>query len=257
MKSLSSEWIKTKRTPIRWLTFLAPVVFAALVIWYYSMRKITVDTQISIFQTFFGVWATMVIPLGAGLISGLMIQQEELAGSFNGFLGSKLPRHCLYFGKFAMLFLSSTGSILLATLSLVIGFSVILKISIPWSAFIVAAIMAIIGAIPLLAFHIWISFAWGMGASIGIGGFGLLIAALMATSLGDKVWQFVPWAWSVRLSMLPGAYLLYKPDYPTEIISSRFLINQAIIGLLPVAVFSVVMLLGGLVWFKKWEGRKS
>lgn len=259
MKILSSEWIKTKRTPIRWLIFLVPVIFAALLIGYYSIRAISADIQISIFQVFFEVWTAMVIPLGAGLISGLMIHQEELAGSFNGFLGCKLPRHDLYLGKFAILALSSTGSILIATLSLVVGFSVILKISIAWPIFIAAAIMAIIGTIPLLAFHLWISFAWGMGASIGIGGAGLLIAALMGTTLGDKVWQFVPWAWPIRLSMLPGAYLLYKPgmDYPPEVISSGFVINQAIIGFVPAAVFFAVMLFGGLVWFKRWEGRKA
>jgi ABC-2 type transport system permease protein len=258
VKILSSEWIKTKRTHIRWLTFLAPVIFAALVIGYYSIREISTDIQTSIFQVFFEVWAAMVIPLGAGLISGLMIHQEELAGSFNSFLGSKLPRYYLYLGKLAILALSSTVSILIATLSLVVGFNAILKISIAWPVFIAAAIMAIIGTIPLLTFHLWISFAWGMGASIGIGGAGLLIAALMGTSLGDKVWQFVPWAWPVRLSMLPGAYLLYKPgmDYSPEIISSGFVINQAIIGLVPVAVFFAVMLFGGLVWFKRWEGEK-
>jgi ABC-2 type transport system permease protein len=256
---LSSEWIKTKRTPIRWLTFLAPMIFAALIIGYYSIRTVPGDIQISIFQMFFEVWTAMVIPLGAGLISGLMIHQEELAGSFNGFLGGKLPRNYLYLGKFAILILSSTVSILIAVLSLVIGFSVILKISIPWPIFIAAAVMAIIGTIPLLAFHLWISFAWGMGASIGTGGAGLLIAALMGTSLGDKVWQFVPWAWPIRLSMLPGAYLLYKPgmEYPPEIISSGFVINQAITGLIPSVVFFAIMLSGGLVWFKRWEGRKA
>lgn len=258
MKIFISEWIKTKRTPIRWLTFFTPVIFVALIVWYFSLKAITLDTQVSIFQAFFEVWTALVIPLGAGLISGLMIHQEELAGSFNGFLGSKLPRRALYLGKLTMLILLTSASTLLALLALLAGLSFILNIPLSWPIFIIAALMAMIGTLPLLAFHLWISFAWGMGASIGIGGGGTLIAALMATSLGNKIWQYVPWAWPVRLTGLAGAYLLYLPGmkYPPEIISSGFIADQAIKGLIPAAVFFLVMLVGGLIWFKRWEGRK-
>ncbi|WP_084295260.1 lantibiotic immunity ABC transporter MutG family permease subunit [Caldanaerobius polysaccharolyticus] len=247
MKILISEWIKIKRTPIRWLTFLTPVIFAAFIIWYFSLRAITVDTQISIFQAFFETWTTLVIPLGAGLIPGFMVHQEELAGSFNGFLVSRLPRRDLYFGKLTMLILLVLTDTLLATLALVIGLNFILDIFISWPVFMGAAIMAMIGTLPLLAFHIWISFAWGIGVSIGIGGGGILIAALTATSLGDKIWQFVPWAWPVRLASLVGAYLLKN-------IPSGFIIGQAVKGLIPAVILFVVMVIGGLIWFERWEG---
>lgn len=39
MKILSSEWLRTKRTAIRWLTFCMPIVFASLVISYMALRK--------------------------------------------------------------------------------------------------------------------------------------------------------------------------------------------------------------------------
>jgi ABC-2 type transport system permease protein len=55
MKAFISEWIKTKRTPVRWLVFLTPVIFAALTTRYFSLKTITIDTQISIFQAFFQV----------------------------------------------------------------------------------------------------------------------------------------------------------------------------------------------------------
>ncbi|MEZ0537889.1 lantibiotic immunity ABC transporter MutG family permease subunit [Caldicellulosiruptoraceae bacterium PP1] len=258
MKIFISEWIKTKRTPIRWLTFLTPLIFTALITWYFSLKTITIYTQISIFKAFFEVWTAMVIPLGVGLISGLMIHQEELAGSFNGFLGSKLPRRDLYLGKLVMLILLTSVSTLLAVLALLVELNFILNIHIFWSIFVIAAIVAIIGTIPLLAFHLWISFAWGIGASVGIGGGSILIAALMATGLGDKIWQFVPWAWPVRLSGLIGTYLLYLTGmkYPTEILSSGFIANQAIKGLIPAAIFFVSLLAGGLIWIERWEGRK-
>lgn len=255
---LSAEWLKTKRTPVRWLAFLTPVAFAAVIIWYFSLKPGTPDLRPEIYETFFGFWAALVIPPGAGLLTGIMIHQEELAGDFNGFLGSKLPRACLYLAKLIMLILLSTASTLLGTLLLVAGMYYVLNIPVPGSIFIAAAIMAELGALPLLALQLWVSLAWGMGASTGIGGGGLLIAALMITSLGDKIWQFVPWAWPVRLSMLPGAYLLYQSGMkvPPPIISSGYPIHETIKGIISAGVFFVVLLVGGIIWFKKWEGRK-
>ncbi|OAT87130.1 lantibiotic immunity ABC transporter MutG family permease subunit [Desulfotomaculum copahuensis] len=255
---LSAEWLKTKRTSVRWLTLLTPVVTAAVIIWYFSLKPAVSDSSTGVFQWFFGLWATIVIPLGAGLLPGIIIHQEELAGSFNGFLGSKLPRTSLYLGKLLLLIMLSTASTLLGTLLLVAGTDCLLNIPAPWPIFIAAAIMAALGTLPLLAMQLWASLAWGMGASIGIGGGGLLIAALASTSLGNRIWQFLPWAWPARLSILPGIYLLYQPgmQVPPPSIASGYPIHETIKGIIPAAVFFIVVLVGGITWFKKWEGRK-
>lgn len=255
MKILISEWIKTKRTPIRWFAFFTPIIFATFIIWYFSLKPISKNTQLSIFEAFFEVWASLVIPLSTGLISGLIIHQEELAGSFNGLLGSKLPRSNLYIGKLVLIILLTLASTLLAVLTLLVGSSFALNIQITWSIFIISAIMVIIGTLPLIVFHLWISFAWGMGASIAIGGIGALIAALMATGLGDIIWKYVPWAWPIRLTELTGMYL-FCMKYPSEIISSGFIVDQVTKGLITVAVIFTSLLFGGLIWFNRWEGRK-
>lgn len=251
MQILSAEWIKTKRTAIRWFSLLTPIICSVLIIWYYSLRTITTDTQISIFEAFFEVWTAIIIPITAGLLSGFMIHQEEMAGSFNGFLISKSSRLKLYLGKLIMLILLTTASILIAIVILVIGLNYAAHVSVSVPVFISAAIIAAVSAIPLLAFHLWISFAWGMGASIGIGGGGLLIAALMITNIGDKMWQYIPWAWPVRLSIFRGLYLVHLPDSVLN-----YGIHQAIKGIISALVFFIIMLVGGLIWFKKWEGRK-
>lgn len=259
MKILRSEWMKTKRTPVRWLAFLMPVLLAGVLIGYYSLRPLTPDIQLNIFVTFFELWTAFVIPMGAGLIPGIMVHQEELAGNFNGFLGSKMPRRKLYHGKLIMIILVALTSTMLAALALTAGVSFVLRLSPSWPIFLIAALMATLGTLPLLAFHLWISFAWGMGASIGIGGGGILIAALMATSLGDNIWPFVPWAWPVRLSELAGAFLLNRPgmNLTTKNISFGTIVGQSLKGLIPSAVLFAGLLIGGLAWFKKWEGRKA
>lgn len=258
MRILLAEWLKTKRTSMRWITFLVPVLFSSLIVWYFSMRGVTDNIQISIFQGFFETWSALVIPVGVGLLSGLMIHQEEMAGSFNGLLGSRTSRSSLFIGKLLMLILLTTLSTMLATVTLVVGLSYVAHIPVSLPVFIAAMVMVVISTLPLLAFHLLISFAWGMGPSIGIGGGGLLLGALMATSLGDTVWQYIPWGWPVRLSMLPGFYLFYLPgmELPPLEISSGFVVHEAIKGIIHATIFFIIMVVGGVLWFNKWEGRK-
>ncbi len=259
MKLLSSEWLKTKRTAIRWFTFCMPAVYAALIIGYIALRGVDINTQVLVFQIFFEAWTAFVIPLDVGILSGFIVHQEELAGNFNGFLAAKVSRYKLYLGKFGLLFVTMTTSTLIATIVLCVGLNVFLGLLIDWQIFVASAILVVIGTIPLLALHLWASFAWGMGASIGISIGGLLMAALIgATGLGDKIWQFIPWAWPVRLAMLPGVYLQFMPDMQVtpESISSGFVLNQLATGLIAVAICLAVALVGGMVWFDKWEGRK-
>lgn len=260
MKQLSSEWLKTRRTAVRWLTFCMPVVYAALIIGYIALRGTDENTKILVFQIFFEGWTAFVIPLGAGILSGFIVHQEELAGNFNGFLSSKVSRYQLYWGKFILLVLTMTASTLIATAVLCVGLKILPGVLISWPIFIAAAILVVIGTVPLLALHLWASFAWGLGASIGISIGGLLMAALIgATSLGNEIWPFTPWAWPVRLAKLPGAYLMFTPDrqLPPEIISSDFIIDQLSMGLVAATICFVVALIGGSIWFNRWEGRKS
>ncbi len=66
-----------------------------------------------------------------------------------------------------------------------------MSIAVPFGAtiwlFLSAAGLVVIGTLPLLAIHLWVSFAWGMGASIGISIGGILMAAILGlTSVGEK-----------------------------------------------------------------------
>ncbi|MEW9032720.1 MAG: hypothetical protein AB2404_08360 [Planifilum fimeticola] len=53
MTILQSEWLKTKRTPLRPLAAGLPLLYAALILWYYSRWEITPERQLSLFLSFF------------------------------------------------------------------------------------------------------------------------------------------------------------------------------------------------------------
>ncbi len=260
MNILYAEWLKTKRTAVRRLTWSMPVAYTVLIIGYFALRGIDNINQILVFKAFFEVWTACVIPLAIGILSGLIVHYEELAGNFNGLLSSKVSRYGLYWSKFLLTVLIMTASTLIATIGLGLGLAVFLDFSMNWLIFLAASILAIMGTIPLLAMHLWAGFRWGMGASIGMSICGLLMAALMgATSLGDTIWQFIPWSWPVRLAILPGAYLQFAEElqFPPEIISSGFVWNQLAMGLAASSLCLVAALMGGFIWFNRWEGRRS
>ena len=97
---LLSEWLRTKRTAVRWLTFCMPVIFSLCTAAYLAARE--GSTQAFAFEGFFTIWTVFIIPAGIGVLAGFIVQEEELAGNFSGFLGTGLSRVRLYAGKFLL-----------------------------------------------------------------------------------------------------------------------------------------------------------
>lgn len=259
LRIINSEWIKTKRTPVQWISFIIPILYTLMLIWYFSMLKREPNLNIKVFETFFIVWTSLFTPIGVGLLSGLVIYQEEQAGSFSYLFGSIMTRGYMYLGKLTMTILLYYLSTLIALLLLIIGinFLVRVEVQIPINIFILSFLMTGISILPLISFHIWISFAYGIGSSIAVGGVGILIASLIgATSLGNNVWHLVPWAWPVRLSQLPILFLP-ETELPSHIIPLKFYWSQTLKGLIPAVILFIVFTILGIIWFNKWEGRKK
>lgn len=250
MRQLSSEWLRTKRTAVRWLTFFMPTVIAICTVAYLALRSDS--AQAFAFEGFFTIWSGIITPLLAGVLAGFAVHEEELAGNFNGFLGTGVSRARLFLGKFFLLLSCMVICILIAVMILSIGMKLFIPCGADLKLFILAALLTSVGTFPLLALHLWISFAWGMGASIGVSFGGLLMAVLFGTtSLGVKIWQFIPWTWPVKLGLLPGTVFVEKTQNTID-----NAVNTGIMAFIAVAIALIVLLLGGILWFSKWEGYK-
>ena len=69
--------------------------------------------------------------------------------------------------------------------------------------------------------------------------------------------MIVPWTWPVKLGMLPGIYFIKEAGtISTEAFYSKVM-QTASIELIVVAIGLIIFLIGGVIWFKMWEGRKS
>lgn len=256
IKLLLSEWLKTKRTAVRWLTLCMPLVFSILTVIYLSIRPNS--SQEFAFEGFFTIWTVFVIPLGVGVLSGLIVDEEELAGNFNGFLLTAISRTRLYLGKFLLMFLCASVCTFIAVLILCIGMNLVMEGEILTPVFVMAAIFIVFGTLPILAIHLWLSFAWGMGASIGMSIGGILMSALFGlTGLGTKIWPFIPWTWPIKLGMLPGICFsdTIQSDSMMELLQN--IKRTIIIGGGSVLFGSTIILIGSMIWFNIWEGRTN
>lgn len=256
IKLLLSEWHKTKRTSVRWFTLCMPLVFSLFVVIYLSIRPNS--SQEFVFEGFFTIWTVFIIPIGVGVLSGLIVYEEESAGDFNGFLLTKISRTKLYLGKFVLMLLCLSICTFIAVLILCIGMDFGMKGEIFTSVFVVAATFMVVGTLPILAIHLWLSFAWGMGATIGVSIGGILMSALFGlTGLGTKIWPFIPWTLPIKLGMLPG---IYFSDAVQNNSTMELLLNikqTIIIGGGSVLSWLIIILIGSIIWFNIWEGRTN
>lgn len=244
---LAAEVLKTRRTALAWLIWLAPLTIVPSLLWYVPRATYPYQTLRRGVEIFFEGWDTLVIPFGAALAAVLCVIQEEQAGGFNSLLGAPRPRPVLYLGKLLLLCAFSSLSTLLAALGMGLGLVLGLQVD-PMAAlgvFLPAALLSLLGLLPLLAGYLWLGFASGKGASLALGSLGVFLAALIgATHLGDVIWPFVPWAWASRLAVA-GLSLEPAASAPGELVFGGTL-----------ALFAFVSLsLGGMAWFDHWEGR--
>ncbi|MBU3100042.1 MULTISPECIES: lantibiotic immunity ABC transporter MutG family permease subunit [Clostridium] len=241
LRCIKSDFYKLRHTSILWIHLLIPLAGAFIFLLYYHT---TAKNSITDIETYLEALA-IAFPLLIGLISGIVIEQEELAGNFQVMLCTSKSKCTPYLSKSILLILLGTFSITIAVGVFALGFHVL-----PYLFYLKAGVALIIGNIFLYILHVFISLQFGKGASTGLGVSGSLISALMLTGLGDYIWYFVPWAWSVRFCHRMFEKL-NNPAFSAEI--ALDMQKGALIMLFALCITFVV----SLFWFKKWEGRKS
>lgn len=257
LRVLSSDCLKTKRTAIRLIAAASPVAYALAMLWYLGHFTQTQDLQYKIHEVFFQA-GTIFLPIVVGLLAGLICAQEEHAGNFNGMMGQMVPKALIYISKLLLL----TMLVIVITFSsifiLLLGMKLLLHIgNIRVELFLLSGFLTIAGSLTLCSIHLFLGLAYGLGTSISVGGAGFLIAAILgATSVGDTIWQFMPWAWPVRLSWLPAIFMpgVHLPD---NIMQPQFFLQQTAKGLVPAITVFIFVTVCSILWFYRWEGRKS
>ncbi|MBW9151235.1 lantibiotic immunity ABC transporter MutG family permease subunit [Clostridium estertheticum] len=244
LRCIKSDFYKLRHTSIPWIHLLIPLAGAIMFLAYYRVSSWDTVKKIT------GYLETLAIafPLLIGIISGIVIEQEEQAGNFQTLLCNTKSKNTTYLSKLIVLLLLGSFSIILAVGIFALGFQ-----TMPNIFYLKAAGALVIGNVFLYILHVFISLQFGKGASTGLGIAESLISALMITGLGDGVWRFIPSAWSVRFC----DYIVFKFTYH----SVNSYATQAALdtkqGLFIMLFALCITFAISLFWFKKWEGRKS
>ena len=242
LRWMRSEFIKWKRTPIPWFHVFAPVLGACLFLWYFSLTGGNAKNPAEKLSGYFEVLSSA-FPTLIGLICGIAAAQEEQAGGFQVMLCGLRSRAAACAGTLLLLVLLSAGSVALAVGLFAAGFRFA-----PAGVYVRAALALWGGNVFLYVLHLFVGLRFGRSASIGLGVAGSLISALMLTGLGDGIWLFVPWAWSVRLC----DYLVLPMRYASASAFAAALRSGALVAAFAsCAAFAVF-----LVWFGRWEGAR-
>ena len=111
-KSIKTEFIKLKRTPILYIHLLIPILGSILFLSYFSVSNWDTATKLI---TYFRSLA-IVFPLLIGIITGIIIEQEEQAGSFQNMFVLFKKKAIFYCSKLLILLIQRQLKLISLTL---------------------------------------------------------------------------------------------------------------------------------------------
>ncbi|MDG0949139.1 lantibiotic immunity ABC transporter MutG family permease subunit [Bacillus paranthracis] len=252
-RCLLAEFKKRNRSLFLLLHLVIPLVLSGIWMTYISARKDLVNPQF-IYVTFFELLA-IGTPLIISIICGMVSDSEDEAGNFQNMLGVTKKKTVTFISQISMMILSYFFAILLAISTYTLALKYLVGVDeINFALYFLNGLIFTMCSIFLYFFYQVIGYKYGMGMC-SIGGFaGLIIAALSITSIGDKVWIFLPWAWPNRFSLyLFGQLENHQSTITDNYTNSTIVLNGCII----LFIFTVIIIIISIFWFKNWYGRKA
>lgn len=245
LRSILAETIKLRRQPLPLIHLLVPSAGAGIFLAFYAFTPYSpVSKALAYMQVLAAAYPVMI-----GIVCAIAADQEAAAGQYQQLL-TQPSRLVPLAGKLTLLLGLGFGSSVLASVGFGSGFLYWLRQS-PFELgfYLKAACILFASTVILYALHLYVGLRFGRGASIGLGVMESLLAALLLTGLGDRIWIYVPSAWAPRFITLWMQAGISEHPLPAEL-----LFKQGI--LLSIAGTLLSMLLLGW-WFCRWEGRLS
>lgn len=192
---IRADFMKMRRTSFYWIHIIMPIVGILIFLEYYSSSVWAPESKVLVYFEAISI----VFPFLIGIVCSMAIEQEFMAGRFKEILSTEWGKRKSILSKAIMLISMGLFSLILAIGGFLVGFQFVLKQNVlPLSFFIYSILFIFASQIFLYLFHIWLSLFFGKGASIGMGIFESLSAALLLTGLGEGIWYFIPCEWAAR-----------------------------------------------------------
>ncbi|MDO5718616.1 MAG: lantibiotic immunity ABC transporter MutG family permease subunit [Tissierellia bacterium] len=239
-RNLYADFYKTKKTYIPYLHLLLPLGFAILAIIYAISTSLNKESLLSAYLSIIGA----AFPLIIGIVCAKIGEIEAEAGHFQAIFTMGISRKTSYLSKLSSLLIAGFLSVCL----IIVPFLAFLKVK-DSGLYLYSIILLIAGGVFVYILHLFVSFNYGSGASIGIGVLETLFALLGLTGLGDRIWYYLPAMWSARLASL-FVFCKFNLDI-------SYFYSEMTKWIPLFAIYISIALIFSLIWFERWEGRKN
>lgn len=233
---IKSNWLRTKRQPIRWIIFLAPILYA-LAFSIYILGPNSFDgVEIYAFFETFAILATFSL----SFFVPMLYEADKNASFYTNDIKFGISRKKTLVAKFLLIALLYALINLIASI-IFLGIWMIFKNkAINAGEFLILIVLVFFTSIPLIPIYQYLNLKYGQSGTIMLGIFLTLAAILLGTTgLGALIWKFLPFVWPLKL-----IYLLAQGA-----VSLKVLIKFIGLGI----IFSIIFLIVVANWFNKWD----
>jgi hypothetical protein len=197
--TFKAEFLKYRRTSALFLAVGIPLAINALFLLVYLLnsprKSATAAQNWELFLgNLLGAWAGLFLPVGLGILAGLVLGLEHSDNQWKQQLILGATRVQIYVGKWlAVLGLVLLGSVTLMLGSLLVGGIITSFRDIPWAALVRAPLLALVGSLGVISLHTWLALRFrAVGVGLGVALFGAIAGGLAGQS--QTWWSYVPWA---------------------------------------------------------------
>ncbi|WP_416334650.1 lantibiotic ABC transporter permease [Anaerococcus sp. DFU013_CI05] len=233
---IKSNWLRTKRQPIRWVLLLAPILYALGFSLYTMGPNSFKGVEIYAFFEIFAILATFSL----SFFVPMLYEADKNASFYTNDVKFGISRKKSFVAKFLLIALLYALIILIASV-IFLGFWIAFKNkSINLGEFLILMALVFFTIIPLIPIYQYLNLKYGQSGSIMIGIFFTLAAILLGTTgLGALIWKFSPFVWPIKL-----IYLLAQGA-----VSLKVFLKFIGLGI----IISIIFLIIVTNWFNKWD----
>lgn len=210
VRFLISEWIKLKRTSLRWVVFIFSVIYPVSIICFSKGLFKYDDIVEEMYWAFFMILGSL-IPICLSVYIGIMSSIERSAKNFKNITASPLGKIKIFIGKNILVNVIFSLSIILSATLFVGGINIVYKFKLPIDIFFVGTMCVCFSCVSLTAIYMVIAFYYSLGTVFAVGVFGSIIASILSvTPFGSIIWRVIPFTYPI---ILPINYFYIFPSY--------------------------------------------
>ncbi|WP_297281903.1 lantibiotic ABC transporter permease [uncultured Anaerococcus sp.] len=221
---IKSNWLRTKREPVRWVLFIAPILYSLLFSIYVYGSNSLEGFEVYGFFISFAILSTFSLSFFVPMI----YEADKSASYYVNDVKFAISRKKTFLGKFLLISFLYALIILIASVIFLLFWILLKKSSINYSELLTIIGILFFTILPLIAIYQYMHLKFGQTGSILLGIFITLAAILLGTTgLGSIIWKYLPFVWPIKLM-----YLLAKGEITLNICIIFMILSLSISALL-------------------------